>query len=95
VRITIVHADGAVNPVLIRLGSPPSSDQPPQINPEAPIPRVNAIDIGGEQISVMAGNHLIRNRGRQGFEDGVNDRHRVGHPNPIRSGMLGGPSLIG
>ena len=89
VGVAIVHADGAIGAILVRLGAPTAADQTAQVNPQAAVTRVNAIDVRNKQVGVVAGDHIVRNGGRQRLEDGVDQSHRISHPDAHGRRMRG------
>jgi hypothetical protein len=48
-----------LTPSFVVLGTPAASDQAAQVNPQLAVARVDAVDVGDDQVGMVAGNHTL------------------------------------
>ncbi len=88
-RVAIVDGDGCAHAILVVLGAPAAANQAAQIQEQLAVRGMPAVDVGHHQIGMVGGRHPRGNRRCKRFEDGVDDRHRIGHPHPHGRGARG------
>ena len=89
VRVTIVHANSDIDPILVVLCTPSASNESSGVEPQLAIIGMDAIDIGNDQVRVMACDHPLRDCLGHGLEDRIDHRHRISHPHPHRGRVHG------
>ena len=82
VGVAVVHAHGHVDAVFVVFGAPAAANQAAQVNPQLAVARVDAVDVGNDQIGMVASNGFLGDGLGHGLEDGVDHGHGVGHPHP-------------
>ena len=82
VGVAVIHAHGHVDAVFVVFGAPAAANQAAQVNPQLAVARVDAVDVGNDQIGMVAGNGFLGDGLGHGLEDGVDHGHGVGHPHP-------------